>query len=120
MSGRARVDSVYSHDSFRAPFAVTITGTPASLAADILHTGFADSQTAWSAYFGANYPRLPDTAVWYISTGSNASGLTSVASSGVTFATEAIPANSRSAPSFLNDLSKVKLATADATLVIEG
>ena len=118
MAGRAAVDSKYSHANFRAPFTVQ-TGQQ-SIAADLLANAFGGSQALWASFFKANYPKINDDALWYISTGANASGLTCVAVTGITFATEAIPANSRSGASFLNDLSQVILSTANATIVIEG
>lgn len=117
MGGRPAKDSYYSHTNI-GTFAVTVSGSPASLAADILATGFAASQTAWQSFFGAQYPKIPDSAMCILSAGSTDSGFKRVASTGVTFATEVLKANAKT-QLFINDLSLIQLQSADGTLRIE-
>lgn len=117
MPGKGAVDSRYSH-SDGGTFALTVTGTPASLAADVLATGFGGDQTVWKSFFGAVYPKVPESALIQITAGAAASGFRRVASSGVTFATRSIPATG-TATLFCHDLSKYQLQTADAVLTVE-
>ena len=71
MPGKGAVDSRYSH-SDGGTFALTVTGTPASLAADVLATGFGGDQTVWKSFFGAVYPKVPESALIQITAGAAA------------------------------------------------
>jgi hypothetical protein len=117
VAGKNAVDSRYSHTD-GGTFDVIVSGSPASLAADILATGFAGDQAAWKSFFGANYPNLPETALIQITAGAAASGFVRVASDGVTFATRPIQAT-QTVTLFCHDLSKYRLQTADAVLTVE-
>lgn len=117
MRGRDTINSAYTHEDI-GTFAVTVTGAPASLAADLLATAFAGLEATWKTFFGANYPKVADTAMLTITAGAAASGIVRVASAGVTFATEPIAANTKTTL-FVQDLSKIRLQTADAVLRVE-
>lgn len=117
MAGKNAVDSRYSHSDV-GTFTLTATGPPASIAADLLANAFGASEALWKSFFGANYPKVPETSLIQISAGGSDSGFVRVASSGVTFGTRVIPANT-TVTLFGHDLSKYRIQTAGAVLTVE-